>query len=147
MIRTILAAAVIMLAAITAPDAEGNKTAATLYKNPECTCCEGYAAYLRRNGFDVKVVATHDLSLIKKQYSVPEPFEGCHTTLVGGYVVEGHVPVKTLKRLLSERPNIQGISLPGMPNGSPGMTGVKAGPFTIYELGSDPAHPRVFAVE
>ena len=147
MIRTILAAATLLLAAITAPAAADNRPAATLYKNPECTCCEGYAAYLRRNGFDVNVVATHDLPLIKKQHSVPEPFEGCHTTLVGGYVVEGHVPVKTLKKLLYERLNIQGISLPGMPQGSPGMTGVKSGPFTIYELGSDPNKPRVYAVE
>ena len=147
MIRTILAATTLLLAAITAPAAADNRPAATLYKNPECTCCEGYAAYLRRNGFDVNVVATHDLPLIKKQHSVPEPFEGCHTTLIGGYVVEGHVPVKTLKKLLYERLNIQGISLPGMPQGSPGMTGVKSGPFTIYELGSDPNKPRVYAVE
>ena len=147
MIRAILAAATILLAAITAPAAARNKPAATLYKNPECSCCEGYAAYLRRNGFDVKVVATHDMPLLKKQHSVPEPFEGCHTTLVGGYVVEGHVPVNTLKKLLSERPRIPGVSLPGMPAGSPGMTGVKSEPFTIYELGSDPNKPRIYAVE
>ena len=147
MIRTLLTAAALMLSAIATPIAAESKVAATLYKNPECTCCEGYAAYLRSNGFDVKVISTHDLSLLKKQHGVAEKFEGCHTTLVGGYVVEGHVPVKTLNKLLTEHPNIKGISLPGMPNGSPGMTGQKSEPFTIYEVGSDPANPRIYAVE
>lgn len=147
MMRMILAAAAFWFLAITAPSVAENRPAATLYKNPECTCCEGYAAYLRQNGFEVKVIPTHDLSLLKKQYGVAETFEGCHTTLVGGYVVEGHVPLKTLNKLLTDRPNIKGISLPGMPQGSPGMTGVKSEPFTIYEVGSDPANPHIYAVE
>lgn len=118
---------------------------ATLYKNPECGCCEFYAEYLRKNGFTVTVKPTHDLPLIKRQQSVPPQLEGCHTTLVGGYVAEGHVPVDTLNKLLSEHPTIKGISLPGMPSGSPGMSGPKAEPFTIYEIGSGPR--RVYAVE
>lgn len=122
------------------------RPAATLYKNPQCSCCEEYANYLRRNGFSVKVVATHDLSLIKKQHGVSQKFEGCHTTLIDRYVVEGHVPIKTINKLLSERPNIRGISLPGMPQGSPGMTGQRSEPFTIYEIGND-ADPRVYEVE
>ena len=120
---------------------------ATLYKNPQCDCCEEYAKYLRGHGFTVKVVPTHDLSLIKKQTGgVPEKLEGCHTTLIDKYVVEGHVPIKTLDKLLTERPSIKGISLPGMPQGSPGMSGYRNGPFTIYEIGSG-ADPRVYAVE
>lgn len=126
----------------------GERPPATLYKNPHCSCCEQYADYLRRHGFSVKVVATHDLSLIKKQTGgVPEPLEGCHTMLIDKYVVEGHVPVNTIERLLSERPDIKGISLPGMPLGSPGMTGRKTEPFTIYEIGSDEADPRIYAKE
>ena len=117
---------------------------ATLYKNPQCTC-EGYADYLRENGFEVTVKPTHDLPLIKRQYGVPSELEGCHTTLVGGYVVEGHVPVNTLLRLLTEKPNIKGISLPGMPAGSPGMFGEKTAPFTIYEISE--GEPKVYAVE
>jgi len=113
----------VLLLALTVPAGvarAAEKSAATLYKNPQCSCCEQYANYLRRNGFEVKVVATHDLSLIKKQAGgVSEKLEGCHTTLIDKYVVEGHVPVNTLKRLLTERPNIRGISLPGMPQGSP----------------------------
>jgi hypothetical protein len=116
-----------------------------MYKNPECSCCEGYAAYLRENGFDVTIKPTHDLPLIKRQYGVPSELEGCHTTLVGGYVVEGHVPVNTLIRLLTEKPAIKGISLPGMPAGSPGMFGEKTAPFTIYEIGDGPA--KVYGVE
>jgi hypothetical protein len=117
---------------------------ALMYKNPQCGCCEEYAKYLRRNGFKVTVKETHNMSLISRQNGVPEKLAGCHTMLVGGYVVEGHVPVSAINKLLAERPGIKGISLPGMPEGSPGMTGVKTEPFTIYEV-SDEA--RVFAVE
>lgn len=123
---------------------EVTKTA-MLYKAPQCGCCESYADYLRDNGFTVSVKPTHDLSLIKRQHGVPEALDGCHTMLVDGYVVEGHVPLKSLNRLLAERPDIKGISLPGMPLGSPGMSGAKTDLFRIYEI-SDGA-PKVFAVE
>ena len=119
--------------------------AATLYKNPACACCEGYADYLRDNGFEVTVKPTHDLPLLHRQHGVPEVLVGCHTTLIDGYVVEGHVPVNTLIRLLTERPDIKGISLPGMPAGSPGMFGEKTEPFTIYEIGDGPT--KVYGVE
>ena len=144
MVRTLLAA--ILALAVAPPFAfAGEKPPATLYKNPQCDCCEGYADYLRQNGYRVTVKPTHDLSLINKQHGVPENLEDCHTTLIGGYVVEGHVPVKTLDRLLTERPAIKGISLPGMPQDSPGMTGRKGEPFTIYELSR--GTPRVYALE
>ena len=123
---------------------EGSRQA-TLYKNPQCGCCEGYADYLRENGFEVTVKPTHDLPLLHRQYGVPEPLVGCHTTLVDGYVVEGHVPIGALLRMLAERPAIKGISLPGMPAGSPGMFGEKTEPFTIYEIGD--GKPKVYAVE
>lgn len=144
MLRLIAALGLLVLPLVSLNAAEPAKTA-TLYKNPQCGCCEEYANYLRQNGFDVKVVATHDLPLIKKEQGVPEQFEGCHTTLIDGYVVEGHVPVKSLSRLLTERPAIKGISLPGMPMGSPGMSGAKTAPFTIYEISN--GTPRVYAVE
>jgi hypothetical protein len=73
---------------------------ATLYKNPDCTCCDEYASYLRQHGFKVDVIATPELDQIKKSKGVPQQFSGCHTTLVGGYVVEGHVPLKSIERLL-----------------------------------------------
>jgi hypothetical protein len=121
------------------------KPAATLYKTPDCGCCEGYADHLRANGFAVAVIPSHDLPLIKRQHGVPAQLEGCHTTLVGGYVVEGHVPAAIVMKLLTDKPKITGISLPGMPEGSPGMPGPKRGPFTVYEIGD--GAPRVFAVD
>jgi len=122
-----------------------DKPPAVIYKTPQCSCCEGYASYLRKHGYQVTVKPTHNLSLIKRQHSVPKKFEGCHTTLIDGYVVEGHVPVGTLNKLLTERPKISGISLPGMPMGSPGMTGKKTEPFKIFELSKD--KQKIYAVE
>ncbi len=120
---------------------------ATLYKNPQCSCCEGYAAYLRKNGFEVEVKATNDLAEISRKAGVPEKFEGCHTMFLDGYVVDGHVPVNVIRKLLSERPAIAGITLPGMPEGSPGMYGTKTGPFTIYAVTKDGAPPKVYVTE
>ena len=145
MTRTLFALAALLIASYVTPSVAGEKPDATLYKNPQCGCCEAYADYLRDNGFSVTVRPTHDLSLIKRENGVPEGFEGCHTTLIDGYVVEGHVPLDTLDRLLTERPDITGISLPGMPQGSPGMSGRKSGPFTIYEFSDDEI--EVFATE
>src|SRR5579859_4554117 len=110
---------------------------AILYKNPQCTCCEGYADYLRGNGFEVDVKPTNDLNQISEKAGVPEKYQGCHTMFVDGYVVDGHVPVEIVRKLLTERPPIAGITLPGMPTGSPGMFGTKTGPFVIYALTKD----------
>lgn len=123
----------------------GEQTEATLYKRPFCACCDGHAEHLRANGYKVTIVPTKNLSLIKKKYDVPQEFEGCHTIVIGGYVVEGHVPASIIGKLLKERPAIRGISLPGMPQGSPGMTGVKNGPFEIYEISDGP--PKIYAKE
>lgn len=125
------------------------KASAQLYKTPNCNCCESYAAYLRNHGYDVTTTPTHNLSLIRREHGVPGKLAGCHTTIVAGYVVEGHVPVAALDKLLAERPKIKGISLPGMPDGSPGMTGAKGKPFTIYEIsdGSEDGPARVYAIE
>ena len=143
--RHILTVMALAVALGSGPAMAEPRYAATLYKDPQCGCCETYADYLRENGFEVAVKPTPDLPLIKRQYGVPREMNGCHTTLVEGYVVEGHVPVRALLRLLSEKPDIRGISLPGMPAGSPGMSGEKAGPFTIFEFGGN--EPKVYAVE
>jgi hypothetical protein len=117
----------------------------TLYKNPQCTCCESYAQYLEKNGFKVDVKPTNDLAEISRNAGVPGDLEGCHTMFVGGYVVDGHVPVEIIRRLLAERPQIAGITLPGMPAGSPGMTGPKTEPWTIYAVTKDGKPPKIFA--
>jgi len=118
---------------------------ATLYKNPQCGCCAEYAKLLQQSGFDVQIVDTFDLPSVKREHGVPAALEGCHTTLVDGYVIEGHVPVDIVGRLLREKPAIKGISLPGMPMGSPGMGGEKAGPFTVYEISDE--KDKVYATE
>lgn len=114
--------------------AADEQIAATLYKNPGCGCCEKYADYLRVNGFNVTVVEHPNMTLIKQKYAVREDLEGCHTVVIGKYVVEGHVPVGPIKRMLTEKPDIKGISLPGMPEGSPGMSGTKDGAFEILSI-------------
>ncbi|MEQ8441296.1 MAG: DUF411 domain-containing protein [Alphaproteobacteria bacterium] len=112
----------------------------TLYKNPQCGCCEEYADYLRENGFTVTVEPTHELVSMSRAAGIPDNFQGCHLAFIDDYVVSGHVPVATVDRLLTDRPDINGITLPGMPQGSPGMSGVKTGPFEVYAIGGGAAH-------
>ena len=83
----------------------------------------------------MEVQHTDDVILISRAAGIPDDFQGCHLAFVEDYVVSGHVPVEAVRRLLTERPAIAGITLPGMPMGAPGMTGDKAGPFTIYTIG------------
>jgi hypothetical protein len=142
----IFALTALMVAGLSFAQAE-ETLKATLYKNPQCSCCEGYADYLRKNGFEVDVKPTNDLASISSKAGVPENFQGCHTMFVDGYVVDGHVPVKTVRKLLSERPDIAGITLPGMPAGSPGMFGEKTEPFTIYAVTKDGKAPAVYSTE
>ena len=89
--------------------------------------------------------ATNDLAEISQKAGVPEKYQGCHTMFIDGYVVDGHVPVEIVHKLLSERPAIAGITLPGMPAGSPGMVGQKADSFVIYAVTKDGKPPTVYA--
>jgi hypothetical protein len=120
---------------------------AVLYKNPQCSCCEAYADYLRANGFDIEIRSTHDLAQISLKAGVPANLEGCHSMFVDGYVVDGLVPVDVVRKLLSERPPIAGVTLPGMPMGAPGMPGRKTETFTIYAVSKDGKAPTVYATE
>lgn len=116
-----------------------------LLKDPNCGCCEGHAGYLKERGFDVSVLESNDLADLRKEHGIPENLIGCHMIFAGAYVIEGHVPASAIEKLLTERPAIKGISLPGMPAGSPGMGGDKEAPFVVYVI-SD-GEPRVFATE
>jgi hypothetical protein len=107
---------------------------ATIYKSPTCGCCGQYGAYLKSKGYKVKVKAEHNMDTIKSQYGIPQDMASCHTMIIDNYVVEGHVPVEAVEQLLTERPEIDGITLPRMPAGSPGMPGIKQGPFQIFSL-------------
>ena len=118
-----------------------------LYKSPQCGCCEEYAQYLRDNGFDVTVKPTNDLAVISRDAGVPEALEGCHTAFVQGYVVSGHVPVEVINRMLAERVPIAGITLPGMPTGSPGMNGPKTEPFKIYSVSKSGGAAKIYTIQ
>ncbi|MDK1489832.1 DUF411 domain-containing protein [Sinorhizobium sp. 7-81] len=119
----------------------------TLYKTPECGCCEGYADYLRENGFDVTVKPTHDLAAMSREAGIPDEFHGCHLSMIDGYAVSGHVPIGTVNKLLTERPDIRGVTLPGMPMGSPGMSGTKEAPFKMLEIKKSGGIGGVYASE
>jgi len=125
----------------------GERPPATVYKSPTCDCCGYYVEYLREAGFPVEVVDTTQLSSIERQHGVPKNFAGCHTTIVDGYVVEGHVPLSVLDQLLAERPPVTGISLPGMPTGSPGMPGRKKAPFRVFQFNADEPEVELYAVD
>lgn len=103
----------------------------TVYKTPTCGCCGNYVSYLKKSGYEVTVRNLNDLSAIKDQYGIPSELGSCHTTVVDGYAVEGHVPVAAIEKLLTDRPKLAGIALPGMPVGSPGMPGAKRGLFEV----------------
>lgn len=94
----------------------------TIFRDPSCGCCEAWAAVARDAGYRVSVVDHPDMAAIKRQYGVPDELVSCHTTVVGDYAIEGHVPIEDVRRLLDERPaGIRGIAVAGMPLGSPGM--------------------------
>ena len=139
-----LLAVMVSLTLSTTLHAEGPADA-LIYKNPQCSCCDAYAGYLRHNGFKVIVRDTHQLASMSRAAGIPDQFEGCHLAHIDGYVVSGHVPVTAIQKLLRERPAIKGITLPGMPLGSPGMGGAKEESFKIYEIGK--AEPTLFMIE
>ena len=144
--RTLATAALALALALPWP-ALADAIQATLYKMPQCGCCEGHADYLRKNGFAVDVKETTDLSRMSAEAGIPPALEGCHTIFVDGYVVGGHVPAGVIKKMLAERPAIAGITLAGMPLGSPGMGGEKSEPFVIYAVTKDGAPPTIYATE
>ena len=94
----------------------------TVYRDPSCGCCEAWAGIARNAGYQVKVIDHPDMPAVKQQHRVPQELLSCHTTIVGGYAIEGHVPLEDVQRLLDEKPaGIRGIGVAGMPLGSPGM--------------------------
>ena len=92
-----------------------------VYKNPTCDCCGKWVEHLKEAGFTVEVRDELEMRAVKKSLGIPARFSACHTATVGGYLIEGHVPATDIKRLLQERPKAQGLAVPGMPVGSPGM--------------------------
>jgi hypothetical protein len=105
-----------------------------VFKTPSCGCCYGYVLFLEEKKFEVKKTDMRSLHYIKKKYNIPLEMQSCHTTILGKYFIEGHVPIEAINKLLKEQPDIDGIALPGMPIGTPGMPGEKEEPYVIYQL-------------
>lgn len=131
-----------MLAGGAALAAEG-----TVYKSPACGCCDKYVDYLRADGLDVEAVNVGNTDAVKDRLGVPERLRSCHTLVVDGYLVEGHVPIATIRRLLTERPPLAGIALPGMPFNSPGMGPPRPGTLQIHAIERSGEAGGVYAVE
>ena len=139
--RTRLAVAAFL--ALATPAVAGQ--AVTIYRDPGCSCCDTYAQYLLREGFEVTVVDDRDFAARSIAAGVPEQGLGCHLAMVGGYAVSGLVPAEIIERLLEGRPDIAGITLPGMPANAPGMAPEKTGTLKVYAFG--PAGVSVYSEE
>ncbi len=139
-------AAVLLMAGSIGTTAQGQPPTVEVYKSPSCGCCSKWVDHLRSHGFAVRAINTDTIDELKTSRGVPRQVRSCHTALVGGYVVEGHVPAADVQWLLKERPAIVGIAVPGMPIGSPGMevSGRKAQPFNVMAFAKD-GSTRVFA--
>ena len=111
-----------------------NKLNAEVFKTPSCGCCYGYVLFLEREKYNVKQIDMRSLHSIKQKYNIPVEMQSCHTTIIGKYFIEGHVPLAAINKLFKDKPNIDGIALPGMPIGTPGMPGKKEEPYVIYQL-------------
>lgn len=107
--------------------------AVTLHKDPNCGCCVEYAHYLEENGFNVKMIDHANINQVKQRLGTAQA-ASCHTVEIEGYVVEGHVPVAAIEKMLKEQPDIKGLALPGMPYNSPGMGPEKKGSLQVLEL-------------
>jgi len=110
---------------------------AIVYKSPTCGCCGLYTQHLERADVSVNIIETDNIDDIKDKYGIPSQLRSCHTTIIGDYFIEGHVPLEAVEKLLTEKPDIKGIGLPGMPSGSPGMPGVKNEEWSIYAINRD----------
>lgn len=109
-----------------------------IYKSSTCGCCEVYSSYFKSKGNSkIEIIPVLDNKEMMNQYNIPDSLESCHTTIMGNYFVEGHIPLEAIEKLLFEKPDIAGIGMPGMPNGSPGMPGQKSGSWVIYGVNHD----------
>ena len=112
-----------------------------VYKTPSCGCCEMWAEHLEANGYQVEVRDVMDLEVVKELAGVPDDLRSCHTALVDGYAIEGHVPAGAIDRLLEERPAAKGLAVPGMPAGSPGMPSATPERYHVFTFDADGIEP------
>lgn len=123
---------------------DGDLALVKVWKSPTCGCCGKWIKHMQGAGFRVEVTDVADVEPIKVANGVPPKLASCHTALVGGYVIEGHVPASDVRRLLKEKPGILGLAAPGMPPGSPGMDVPGSPPFEVLAFGKD-GKPVVYA--
>lgn len=137
MMRAAIAALVFLASALVAAEVAAQPPAVAVFKSPWCGCCVAWIEHLRREGFEVSVEEHEDMAPVKASLGVPADLASCHTALVGGYVVEGHVPAADIRRLLAEAPKAAGLAVPGMPIGSPGMEqGSRKDPYAVILFGA-----------
>ena len=113
----------------------GKPTEMQVYRSPSCTCCGRWLEHMKRNGLVVKDIPTEDMDRVKRELGVPDKLQSCHTAVVEGYLVEGHVPAADVGELLTRRSSSAGLAVPGMPRGTPGMeSGETRDPFVVMEF-------------
>jgi hypothetical protein len=121
-------------AAPSSPTDDAKKPTITVYKDPGCGCCKSWIEYLVKHGYRVDAKDTPDMTGIKRALGVPDGLTACHTAVVNGYLIEGHVPAADIARLLEQKPKIAGLAVPGMPMGSPGMEGPRAQHYQVISF-------------
>lgn len=123
-------------AAVAQRDVRGNGETIVVYRSPTCGCCKAWEDHMRAAGYTVESREMMDVSPVKNDNGVPAPLRSCHTAVVEGYVFEGHVPAEDVARVLADRPEIDGLAVPGMPPGSPGMDvpGREDEPFEVFSF-------------
>lgn len=129
--KTAIGRALLLGALMFAGAAQAAGPIVEVYKSATCGCCKDWVEHLRANGFEVRAHDVADPAAYRARYGVPEALGSCHTAVVDGYAIEGHVPASDIKRLLAQRPKATGLSVPGMPLGSPGMEGPRADPYNV----------------
>lgn len=116
-----------------------------MHKDPNCGCCTAWAEHLEAEGFEVTQHETRDMRAVKIEHGVSPELASCHTAVVDGYVIEGHVPAADIRRLLGERPDLAGLAVPGMPHGSPGMETGRQDDYAVLGWRRDDRAPSVFS--
>lgn len=134
-IATSMITLVLTTAAVRTPTAtDAGKPTITVYKDPSCGCCKSWIEHLIKHGYRVDAKDTPNMAEVKRTLGVPDALTSCHTAMVGGYLIEGHVPSADIDRLLVKKPHVAGLAVPGMPMGSPGMEGGKAQHYQVLSF-------------
>lgn len=118
-------------------NSNANASEIVVYQSRTCGCCKKWVSHLKDNGFNVRSEFMDDVTDVKLKMNLPMKLASCHTAVVNGYIVEGHVPANAIRKLISEKPSIRGIAVPGMPMGSPGMEGSYSEAYDVIAFGND----------